>query len=76
MKTTQVRVDNDFMEDVKIAATFNHRPVGYQVQYWARLGQIMEDNPDLHFEAIKNILQGMSELNEGKGKPFVFKHKK
>lgn len=76
MATTQVRIDNEFMEDVKIAASSNHRPVGYQVQYWARLGQIMEENPDLHFEAIKAILQGVSELNGGAGKPFIFKHKR
>ncbi len=76
MATSQIRIENSFLEQAKIASIANHRPLGHQVQYWAMIGQIAEENPDLTFNAINSILQGDAQLEQGKGTPFVFQHEK
>lgn len=43
-----------------------------QVEYWAYIGKIVEDNPDLSFSAIKNILLGREQLEAGLGTPYIF----
>ncbi|MBF0239643.1 MAG: hypothetical protein HQM12_18230 [SAR324 cluster bacterium] len=42
------------------------------LEYWALMGRLGEENPELNFEAIKAILQEIADLKEGNVKPFVF----
>ena len=43
-----------------------------QIEYWANIGKIAEENPDLHFAFIKEILLGLEELKEGEKVEYVF----
>ncbi|MGM0365067.1 MAG: TA system antitoxin ParD family protein [Actinomycetota bacterium] len=43
-----------------------------QVEYWAFIGKIAEDNPDLSYSVIKEILLGREQLREGLGTEYVF----
>lgn len=47
MAATSIRLDADFVEDVKAHADALSRSVPKQIEYWAKIGRIAEDNPDL-----------------------------
>jgi len=37
-------------------ATVQHRSVPKQIEYWSQIGKIAEENPDLSFALIRDIL--------------------
>ena len=43
-----------------------------QIEYWARIGKIAQDNPDLNFEDISDILNGMAQAKSGMTTPYKF----
>jgi hypothetical protein len=43
-----------------------------QVEYWAEIGKIAEENPDLPFTFIKEVLLGIEELKEKEKEEYVF----
>lgn len=42
----------------------NCRGLELQIEYWARLGKAVEDNPELPFQCIKDTLLAVAEANE------------
>jgi len=53
-------------------APVEHRTIPKQIEYWAKIGKIAEENPDLTIDAIKDILLALEEEKHGMIKPFVF----
>lgn len=68
---TSVRLDDDFVEEVKIHAEAMSRSVPKQSEHWAKIGRIAEDNPDLPFSFINEILLAKSEIDSGRMKKYV-----
>lgn len=60
-----VRISEKLLKDARKSSRVDHRSLAGQIEYWARMGKYMEDNPDLTFALIKDILMGMEELNQG-----------
>ena len=56
----------------KYANVFS-RSVPKQIEHWAKIGKIAEDNPDLSYEFIKDILTSKEEINRGEVSKFEFK---
>jgi len=42
------------------------------VEHWAEIGQIMEENPDLPYEFVKQALIAKAEREAGKLEPYDF----
>ncbi len=42
-----------------------------QIEHWAKIGRIAEDNPDLTFSFINEILLAKAEMDNGKVKKYV-----
>lgn len=63
--TQPVRLDDAFIADVKLHAAAAHRSVPQQIEYWARIGHMVEDNPDLPFSFIKDVMLAAEQINEG-----------
>jgi hypothetical protein len=61
-----IRLDDAFVQDAQVYAEANHRSVPKQIEHWAQIGRIAEDNPDLPFEFIRDSLVATAELNQGK----------
>ena len=61
MNTQTIRVSSDLIQEARIAASLNMRTIPAQVAYWAKLGKIAEENPDLPLDFIKNIIAAMHE---------------
>ncbi len=51
-----VKLDDDLYQIAKSYAKAEHRTISSQVAYWAEIGKIALDNPDLPAGFIKDIL--------------------
>lgn len=64
---TAVRVSENLLADARKYSKVDHRSITGQIEHWARIGKCAEENPDLTYELIKEILIGVQELeNEEK----------
>ena len=70
--SSSVRLDGSFVEQTKIIAKVFKRSLASQIEYWARIGKISEENPDLTYEMIKNILIAKAEVEAGQLEPYKF----
>ena len=69
---TAIKISKEIADEAKISAKISRRSMAGQVEYWAFIGKTAEDNPDLSFLAIKDILLGRQQLKEGIGTPYIF----
>ncbi len=67
-----IKISDEIADDARVMAKVTHRSMAGQVEYWAQIGKIAEDNPDLSFSAIYDILLGREQLDEGLGTPYIF----
>ncbi|EPT1453055.1 ParD-like family protein [Escherichia coli] len=65
------RLDDEFVDSVKVHAEAQSRSVPKQIEHWAKIGRIAEDNPDLPFAFISEILLAKSEINNGQVTRYV-----
>jgi len=70
--STSVRLSGGLVERVRARAKAENRSMSGQVEYWASLGEIAEDNPDLPFSFIRDMLIGREEARSGEVTPYVF----
>ncbi|MGP3016855.1 ParD-like family protein [Serratia marcescens] len=61
-----IRLDDDFVSDAKVYAEASSRSIPKQIEHWARIGRIAEDNPDLPFSFISEALIAHSEVTNKK----------
>lgn len=54
--SVNVKLSDSFVEQAKQYAAIQHRSVPKQIEYWSQLGKIAEENPDLPFSVIREIL--------------------
>ena len=50
MATASVRLDQDLVEKATIMGKALNRTMPKQIEHWAKIGEMMEDNPDLPYE--------------------------
>lgn len=70
MATQSVRLDTELVDKAAIMAKAHHRTTPKQIEYWAKIGEIMEDNPDLPYEFVSQTLIAQAEKEAGKLEPF------
>ncbi|EKF9069957.1 hypothetical protein O1B00_002660 [Vibrio cholerae] len=58
---TSVRLDDEFVTHVKVYAEAESRSVPKQIEYWAKIGQVMIDNPDLSYDFVRDALLATEE---------------
>ena len=51
-----IKLSDLLVEDAKPYAQAMHRSVPKQIEYWSQIGKIAEENPDLPFFMIRDIL--------------------
>ncbi len=69
---TAVKVSDDLFEKAKIKSKVFKRSIAGQIEYWAKIGQMIDENPDLPLPFIQNILVGREQIKAGQGTPYVF----
>lgn len=69
---TAVKISDDLFNKAKIQSKVFKRSIAGQIEYWAKIGQMIEENPDLPLPFIQNILIGREQIDSGQGTPYVF----
>ncbi len=69
---TAVKVSDDLFEKAKIKSKIFKRSIAGQIEYWAKIGQMIEDNPELPLPFLQDILVGREQIKAGQGTPYVF----
>ncbi|MBM4137087.1 MAG: hypothetical protein FJ241_09710 [Nitrospira sp.] len=69
---TAVRISKELVSEAKKYSRIDHRSVTGQIEHWARIGKCAEENPDLTYSLIKEILIGIEELEQGERSEYKF----
>ncbi|KGJ94207.1 TA system antitoxin ParD family protein [Thalassotalea sp. ND16A] len=72
MGTVSIRLDEDLLEKAAIMAKALNRSTPKQIEHWAKIGKIMEDNPDLPYEFVKQAIIAQAEKEAGKLEAYQF----
>lgn len=72
MTSKPIKIDRDIIDQAKIYGKADSRSATKQVEYWARIGKIAQDNPDLTYEEITEILLGMAQVKLDMTTPYKF----
>ena len=67
-----VKLSDNIVLEAKIVSKAFNRSVAGQIEYWAKIGKIGEENPDLTYEFIKDILVSLQEVEAGKLEAYDF----
>lgn len=61
MAHQSINLSNDLVKKARRYGGVHHRSAPKQIEYWASIGQIAEENPDLPYEFIKELLLAQTE---------------
>jgi len=67
-----IKLSDLLIEEAKPYALAMHRSVPKQIEYWARLGKVAEENLDLPISMLQDILIGIEEVKAGNLTPYSF----
>jgi len=70
--TTAVRVSENLVREARLMSAVENRSVTGQIEHWARVGKCAEENPELTYRVIKDILIGVEELDQGESSEYQF----
>ena len=51
-----VKLSEALVEQARVYGHIEHRSVPKQIEYWSQIGKIAQENPDLPFSMIREIL--------------------
>lgn len=69
---TPVRISDELVNEAKKYSRIDHRSMTGQIEHWAKIGKCAEENPDLTYRLIKEILMGIEELEQGDKSEYRF----
>ena len=67
-----VRISEKLVGEAKKFSRIEHRSLTGQIEHWARIGKCSEENPDLTYNLIKEILIGIEELDQNERTEYQF----
>jgi hypothetical protein len=70
--TTAVRINDELVREAKIFSKIDKRSLTGQIEHWARIGKCAEENPDLTYSLVKEMLIGLAELEQGESSEYKF----
>ena len=67
-----VKLSENIVLEAEIISKALNRSIAGQIEHWAKIGKIAEENPDLNYELIKDILISQEEAEAGQLEPYDF----
>jgi hypothetical protein len=67
-----VKLSDQLVTDARNYAAISQRSTPKQIEYWARMGKLAEENPDLTLQFIKNIMLSLVEMKTGEVSEYKF----
>ncbi len=56
-----IKLSDELVNDAMVHAKAQHRSIPKQIEYWAKIGKIADENQDLPFGFVKDVLVGIEE---------------
>jgi len=72
MTTNSIRLDQDLIVRATIMAKALNRTPPKQIEHWAKIGEMMEDNPDLPYQFVRQAIIAKAEGDAGKLEAYDF----
>ena len=60
-----VNLDKDLVSTARSYSAIQDRSIPKQIEHWAKIGRIAEENPDLCYNVILEILLGYEDFKTG-----------
>ncbi len=60
-----VELATELVRDAELCAKTQHRSIPKQIEYWARIGKIADENPDMPLSFVKDISIGIEQIRVG-----------
>ena len=70
--SSSIKISDALLTDAKRYASLYSRSVPKQIEFWSHIGKIAEENPDLPYSFIKQILLGREEAADGEVSDYEF----
>ena len=67
-----IRISDELMSEARTVAAVENRSVPGQIEYWTKIGKCAEQNPDLPFALIRDILLGREQIKAGHYSEYKF----
>ncbi len=67
-----IRISEELAGEAKKYSRIDHRSLTGQIEHWARIGKCSEENPDLTYSLIKEMLVGIEELDRNEKTEYRF----
>ena len=67
-----LKLSDDLVEDAKAIAAAEHRSVPKQIEYWARIGKAVLENPEMPLRLIQDTMLSLEEAKAGRLAPYKF----
>ena len=69
--TKKIRLSPDFITIANAHASATHRTLSEQIEHWVKVGRMAEDNSDLPFSFIKDVMLAEAQIKEGQVTHYV-----
>jgi hypothetical protein len=69
---TAIRISDDLLSNARSISKLENRSITGQIEHWATIGRIAEENPDMPYALIKEILRGKAEIESGRFSDYKF----
>ena len=60
-----IKLSDDIFYEAQRHVKVEIRSVPKQIEYWSRIGKIAEENPDLNYRMIKEMLLSLEDVDSG-----------
>jgi len=72
MATSSIRLDESLVNRAKIMGDAQSRSPAKQIEHWAKIGKMMEDNPDLPYLFVRDATIAKAEKDAGELEDYKF----
>ena len=72
MASSSLRLESELVERAKLVGTAQSRSAAKQIEHWAKIGRMMEENPDISYEFVRQALIAKAENESGQLEPYTF----
>lgn len=72
MSTATIRLDSELVERAAGVGEIYGRSTAKQIEHWAKIGEMMEDNPELSYAFVRQAIISKAEKEAGKLEDYQF----
>ena len=72
MSGIAIKLNQDIVQSARKVGLIEHRSAPKQLEYWARIGRIAIEIPDLPYKFIHDVLLGHTQAEAGELEDYIF----